>query len=135
MDSPIAEFCQFLRIAFAIQNGSNDGLSCSSTQVADYVGQLDIHLCQCFLHALNTGCHSCCMLRTQPPVSSQHTNIGWGLERVVQESVGVKFQQPLALLHLALPARQVLSMPGIHKKYLASKLLQDVVQGNPTDAG
>src|SRR5215217_703076 len=48
--------------------------------------------------------------------------------------MGVKLQQPLALLHIALPARQVLGMPGIHKKYLESKLLQDVVQRNPINA-
>ena len=80
----IPEFCQFLRIAFAIQNGPHDGLSCCSTQITDDVGQLDVHLCQSLLHTLNASCHSCCMLRTQPPVSSQHANIGWGLERVVQ---------------------------------------------------
>jgi YVTN family beta-propeller protein len=45
--------------------------------------------------------------------------------------VGVKFQQPLALLHIALPAREVFGMPSIHKKHLGSTLLQDVVQGNP----
>jgi hypothetical protein len=37
--------------------------------------------------------------------------------------MGLKFQQQLALLHIALPARQVLGMPGIHKKYLESKVL------------
>jgi hypothetical protein len=48
--------------------------------------------------------------------------------------VGVKFQQPLAFLHIALPSRQVLGMPGIHEKYLEAELLQDVVEGNPIDA-
>src|SRR4051812_45591254 len=84
MDPTIPEFCPFLRIAFAIQNGSHDGLSRCSTQITDDVGQLDVHLCQSFLHALNASCHPCCMLGPQPPVSSQHANIGGGLERVVQ---------------------------------------------------
>jgi hypothetical protein len=68
------------------------------------------------------------------PESSQHTNVRWGLERVVQQTVGVKFQQPLALLHITLPARQILRMPSVHKEDLKFELLQDVVQGNPVNA-
>src|SRR3954470_6282485 len=134
MNPTIPEFCQLVRIAFTIQNGPYDGLSCCSTQITDDVSQLDIHLCKGFLHALNASCHSCGMLRTQPPISSQHPNIGWWLERVVQSAVGVKFQQPLTLLYIALPARQVFGVTSVYKKYLESTFFQDVVEENPIDS-
>jgi hypothetical protein len=42
-------------VAFPADDGPYDQLSGHSTQVADYVRELNIHLRQCFLHALHTG--------------------------------------------------------------------------------
>ena len=46
----------------------------------------------------------------------------------------MELQQPLALLHVALPSREILGVARVDEKHLQAARLQDVVQGNPIDA-
>src|SRR5437879_10051827 len=40
----IPKLSQLMRIAFTCENGLDDRLSCHSTQIAQHIGQLDVHL-------------------------------------------------------------------------------------------
>jgi radical SAM superfamily enzyme YgiQ (UPF0313 family) len=65
---------------------------------------------------LNTRRRSTHVLSPLPPVGTKHANLRRRLERVVQQPVGVQFQQPLALP--ALPSRQILRVPWIGQTHL-----------------
>jgi len=55
LESVMTEFRELLRVAFSGNDGPHNQLSRHPTQIADHIGQLDIHLRQGFLHALHTG--------------------------------------------------------------------------------
>src|SRR5215469_12573695 len=73
--NPAIPIClQFPEIAFSIQNRFQDGLPCHPTDVADHIDQLDIHLRQRLLHALNMTTTTAHQILTLPPVSSPAAN-------------------------------------------------------------
>jgi len=56
-------------------------------------------------------------------------------EGIPQQTKRVQLHQPLTLLHICLPARQVLGVPRVAQAYLESSLFQNVVYRNPVHAG
>ena len=59
-----------------------------------------------------------------PPISTKDANLGRRLECVIQQPVGVQFQQPLALRNIALPSGQVLRVPRIDPIHLGCHVLR-----------
>jgi hypothetical protein len=51
----VTELRQFPGIAFPSNDGPHNHLSGHPAQIADHIGELNIHLRQGFLHALNAG--------------------------------------------------------------------------------
>jgi len=74
------------------------------------------------------------VLSPSPPVGSQQTNRRRRLERVVQQSVAMQVQQPLALLHIALTPWQVLRVLRIDQLDLETPFFQNLVERNPIHA-
>jgi hypothetical protein len=92
---------------------------------------LQIHLRQRFLHSLNAGRCPRYVFCPLPPVGAKNANLGWWLERVIQQPVGVQLQQPLTLLHVALTSRQVLRVSRIDQIHFKATVFQNLVEGNP----
>ncbi len=52
-DTTVSKVGQYLRIALAADNGLDDFHPCQAGDIADDIGQLDVHLGQGFLHAID----------------------------------------------------------------------------------
>jgi hypothetical protein len=124
-----------LRIPFAGEDRADDSLARPSTEITDDIGELEVHLRQRFLHPLDAGADGVDMVAALAPVGAGHANLRGGMERVAEEPVGVQFQQPLALLHVALAPRQIFRVPGVDQIDLEAARRQDLVDRNPIDAG
>src|SRR6266478_8881037 len=85
----IAEFSQLLRIALSGHDGTHDFLSGNSTQIADHVRQLQVHLRQRLLHPQNTRPYSTRMFCPLSPIGAKDPNLRGWMEGIVQQSVGV----------------------------------------------
>src|SRR5256886_2428187 len=65
----------FIRIAFARQNGLDDGLSGCSTDIGQHIGQLQIHLRQRLLHPQNMPTRTLHEIVALPPVGPHLANL------------------------------------------------------------
>lgn len=69
-----------------------------------------------------------------PPIRPCHADFRGGLERVVEQSVRMQFQQPLAFLYIALGPGQILGVPCVQINF-ETTLFQNLVQRDPIYAG
>jgi hypothetical protein len=84
---------------------------------------------------LDAGADSVHMVAALAPVRPHHANLGGRVKRVPEQAVGVELQQPLALLHIALAPGEILGVPRVHQIDLKAPRVEDLVHGNPVDAG
>ena len=75
------------------------------------------------------------MIAALAPVRPHDANLGGRVKRVAQQAVGVELQQPLALLDVGLAPGEILGVPRVHQIDLKAPSVEDLVQGNPVDAG
>src|SRR3954463_4903179 len=66
-----------------------------------------------------------------PPVRPQYADLLTGTKGVVEQSIGVQLHQPLALLYVRFPPRQVLGVARIHQKNFESAFHQNFVHRQP----
>src|SRR5664279_2828598 len=126
---------QSLGVTFSSDNVSQDGHSSRTTDVADHVGQLDIHLRQRFLHVLDTHRRCRHQILSLPQITAQHTNLfGWP-ECLVQKPKGVQLLQPLAFLHIRFASRQSLGVLRMRHVHFQPVTFQHVIQCRPVHAG
>ena len=70
-----------------------------------------------------------------PPQGAYGADLLRGPERIPQQPLGMELPQPLPLLQVALPPRQALGSPCVDEVNLETRLLQDVIPGNPVHPG
>ena len=85
----IPQLSQLTRIAFASQNGRDDGLSGDPADIAQHVRQLDIHLRQGLLHALDVPPCRLHQIVALTPVRAHRADLLGRPERIAQQAVGV----------------------------------------------
>jgi hypothetical protein len=131
----VAERCECVRIALAREDRADDALPGPAAQIADDIRQLDVHLGERLLHALDAGADRVHMIAALAPVRPHDANRGRWVKQVAEPAVGVELQQPLALLHVALAPGEILGVPRVHQIDLEASRVEDLVQRNPVDAG
>ena len=104
-------------------------------EIADHVRQLDVHLGERLLHPLDAGAEAAHVIAPLAPIGPCDADLGWRMERIAEQAVGVQLQQPLALLHVALAPGQILRVAGVDQIDLESAGVEDLVQRHPIDAG
>ena len=134
VNAGVAQGREGVRIALTGEDGAHDALPGPAAQIADDIRQLDVHLGQHLLHALDAGADRVDMVAALTPVGAHDANVGGRMKRVAEQAVGVELQQPLALLHVALAAGEILGVPRVDQIDLQAARLQDLVQRNPIDA-
>ena len=123
-----------MAISFSAQNRRNDRLTRGPADIANGIGQLHVHLRQRLLHMLNAARGVPDMLLPLPPKRTHHQSLFVRAERILQQSVGMQSQQPLALLNVGLASGQVLSVRGIYYEHADAPLRQNVVEADPVHA-
>ncbi|MCU1295797.1 MAG: hypothetical protein JWO91_75 [Acidobacteriaceae bacterium] len=122
-----------MRIEFASQNRLDDGLARYSADIAQHIGQLDIHLGQSFLYPLNMSARSSHQVVALSPMGPYRADLLDGPERISQESIRVQLHQPLTLLHIGFASRQTIRLSGIDQVHFETSLFQDVEDRDPVD--
>jgi hypothetical protein len=79
----------------------------------------------------NAGPDSTRIFCPLPPIGAKDLNLRSGLQGIVQQSLGLQFQQTLALLDVVFASRQVLGMPCIHQIDLDAAFFQTVLERDP----
>src|ERR1017187_9498070 len=130
-----------MRIAFARQNGLENGLSGHPADIAQYIGQLDTHLRERLLYPLDVRYGCPYEIVALPPVGAHRADLLRRPERIPQQTVGVQLHQPLALLHVASctslfrPGRPFVSraLTRYTSKPAASRMSYTAIQYTPVD--
>ncbi|OBQ32587.1 MAG: hypothetical protein AN485_21100, partial [Anabaena sp. MDT14b] len=135
LDAPMPVLGQDFRFTLAGHDVADDGLPGLAHHVADHLGELDVHLHQCLLHAL----HPAGLARQQHLAlarhGADHAHVGVRPKRRAQQPVAHQLLQPLAVLHVALATGHVLDLPGVHQPDLQAALLEHLVHRDPVHAG
>ncbi len=123
---------QLPRITLATYDVLDDLHPGLAHDVADHLGQLDVHLFQHLLHVLHVlsgvaDQHLALPLKATPPHDLVRRTKGRR-----EQSVAVQPPYPLAIQHVALgPARRMRRLPRIHQDHLEALAGEQVEQGNP----
>ncbi len=135
LDPVVRQIRQFVRVPLALENGGDDRLPADSADIADHVGQLNVHFGQRLLHVLHL---SSGLLDVPVPQSPDRAHVFHVLlqpERIAHQSVSVQLHQPLAFLHVGLSAGHILGVLRVHQHHPDAMLFQNVVQRDPVHAG
>jgi hypothetical protein len=135
VNARVAERREFVRIPLAREHRADDAFPCPTAQITDDIRQLDVHLSRHLLHLLNAGADRVHVITALAPVREHDANVGWRVKRVPEQAVSVELQQPLALLHIALSAGEILGVPRVHQDRRQVRGPPRSHQGNPIDAG
>jgi hypothetical protein len=105
------------------------------SNVADHVLQLDVHLCQRFLHVLDVLGRVGQEHRALSEVAAQHTDLVGRPERTREEAEGVETLDPLAIMDVACGAAlDLLYLLRIDEEDLEATRLQEFKEWDPIDA-
>ena len=134
LDPAVAVLGQHLRIPLPRQDRVEDGQARDPGDVADRVVELEIHLGEGLLHVLGVGGRQMNQGVAVPEQGADGADRLRRAEGPPQEADGMEVLEPLAVLDIRLPARDVLDVAGVHQADLNAAGLQDLVQGDPVDA-
>ena len=133
-DPVMFQIRQFPGVPLSLQNRGNDLLSAESVDVADHIGQLNVHFRQRFLHVLYRPSRFLDVPISQAPDRAHAFHLLRQPEGVAQQPVGVQFHQPLAFLHIGFSPGYVFGVLRIRQHHPDAMLLENVVQSDPVHA-
>ena len=102
--------------------------------VAHHEGQLDVHLDQRLLHALDMRPGRLDQRVAVSKIRAEGDNAIGRPEAPAQEADDMQIAEPFAIRHVALPARHVLDVVGVDETDGEPARIKDLVDGNPVDA-
>ena len=132
----VAQLGQRHGIAFARDDGFEDGHAGHARDVTDDLGEFEVHLLQGLVHVLNMvgGIGEQHLAVAQ--VAAQHAHLIVGTEGPGEQPVGVQALQPLAIEPIGFRSTGgALGLAGIDEEHLHAPGLQQFEQGNPVDPG
>src|SRR3954451_2053702 len=132
----IAQLGQFDRIATAGQDGFDDRHPGLAHDVADDQGELEVHLHQGLLPVLDVSRGIRDQVLALTDEAAQDHDLVLGPERLLQQAVAMQPLNPLAVVDVALGATVDLGYgPSIDQKDLEAAPLEELIEGDPVDAG
>lgn len=135
LDPPIAVPGQHVGVPLAGEDRVEDGQAGDPGQVAQDVVELEVHLGERLLHVLGVGGGQLDQAVAMAQEGPHGTDRLRRAEGGPQEANRVEILEPLAVLHVALPARDVLDVAGFHQTDLDAARLQDLEEGDPVHPG
>ena len=134
-DAMILERGERLRIAFAFEDGLQDGLAGDTGQVADDVLELHVHLRERLVQVAHATAGPAHQRITMPQQRTHGADLSGRPEAATQQAHTVEVLQPLAVLHIGLATRQIFAMARVDQTDFQSGGLEDLKKRNLIDAG
>ena len=135
LDAMIFQGGELLRIAFAGEDGVEDGQAGDAGQVTDDVMDLEVHLGEGFLEVLHVTASVTDEIGPMAQEGAHGTNLFGRAEAGAQQADRVEVLDPLAVADVGLAAGEVLAMTRIDQTDLQAGRFEDLKQRNPIDAG
>jgi len=125
---------QLVRVALAGDDVAQDEPPGHARDVADHVGQLEIHLLQRLLHVLNLAGAALDQIVAMPGEGAQRADIFGGTKGGLEQAVGVQLLNPLAVQNVGLATGHLLEMPRVDQVDAKVSGFEQVIDRNPIDA-
>ena len=122
-------------VALPIQNGADDQHARDPSDVAEDIGQLNVHQVQRLLHMLNMGDTPLKQILTMTHQGAHSPNLFTGLKGTAQEAIAVQLLNALAIHHIAFGTPCLVHMMRIDQMDSKAFAFQNLKDGNPVDAG
>ncbi len=122
-------------IALPAEDRPDDRQAGHPGDVADDVGQLQVHLLEGLLHVLNMVGGVGHEHRALAEIAAQHADLVIGPEGGGQQAKGVELLDPLAVEDVGLAARHALQLPRVDESDLEAALAEELEEGDPVHAG
>ena len=103
--------------------------------IADHDGELEVHLDQRLLHALDVHRRALHQGLAVPQIGAQRRDGRGGSEAAAQQPDAMELLDPLAVDDVGLPARDILDVTSVHEHHVDAPCLENLVEGDPVDAG
>src|SRR5262245_7909576 len=131
----VAVASKLLGVGVSVDDVAQDLEAGDARDVADHEVELEVHLDQGLLHALNVGGGALDQGFTVTQKCPQRRD-GWcRTEAAAQQTDAVQLPDPLTVADIALAAWDVLDVPSVHEYRLQTARFQDLVDRDPVDAG
>ena len=122
-------------VAFALEDGVDDGRAAESVQVAEHMMEVEVHFGERFLHELDLARGVGDEVGSMPEQGAQGNDVVGGAETFAQESGGVKLLEPLGVDDIGLFPGHAFDMAGVDKEDLDAGFFEDAMAGNPEAPG
>ena len=122
---------QAVGVGLARHDGADHVLPGHAGDIAEHDGELQVHLDQGLLHALDVRGGTLHQGLAVAQIGAEHDDVGGRPEAGRQQPHAVQFLQPLAVHDIALAARDVLHMPRVdkhHPRPRASRISKSGIQ-------
>ncbi len=134
LDAAVAVACQRPRVTLASDDVPDNQLAAQSHHIGEHLGELDVHLHQRLLHALDPTA----LLDQQHVTLTRHrpqlADLGVWTKRRAQQTQAHELLQPLAVLHVALAPGDVLHLPRIDQPDFQAALFEHFKHRDPVHA-
>jgi len=126
---------ELLRIPVAGDDVAQNPEAGHAGDVAHDQRELDVHLDQRFLHALDQSARVLDEGRAVPEIAAQRDDPIDGAETPAEQPEDVQISEPFAIGDITLATREVLRVARIDEHYLKAAGLEDLVERDPIYAG
>lgn len=122
-------------VAFALEDGVDDGHAAESVEVAEHMMEVEVHFGERFLHELDLARGFGDEVASMPEQGAQGNNVIGGAETFAQESGGVELLEPLGVDDIGLFAGHAFDVAGVDKEDLNAGFFENAMAGNPEAPG
>jgi hypothetical protein len=126
---------QLVRVAYPGQDVPHDRQAGDAGDVAEHILQLQVHLGQGLLHAINAGGGGFHQGLAVAHIAAQCYDLASRTKTRMEQTDAMEFLQPLAVLDVGLAPAHVMHLVGVDQHHLQPAFREYFVERDPVDPG
>ena len=131
----VAEGGELRGVAFAFEDGLDDGGAAEAVEVAEHMVEVEVHLGEGFLHELDLARGVGDEVGAVAQQGAQGEDVVGGAEAFAKQPGGVELLEPLGVEDIGFFAGDAFDMAGVDEEDFDAGGFEDVVAGDPEAAG